>query len=267
MSISSSTRWGAVATVVAAPLLVTGLASPAAAETAVDRPAQFTSAFVVNAVPENVIGPDGTTPSGGTPGATGTFRFLINSDLDIICYDISTTGVGDDYQSAAKTATHIHETVAGSNGPPRIAFPNPGGTSDPLTSAGCFQGPFTTGLTPNGGPDTGTGFTLAQIEANPAGFSADTHTATAVPGAVRGQLVPDPAALADANAVTPPPAVTPPAATPGTSTPALPQQVPTGGVRTGEGATGSSAPVGVLGAVVAAAAAGTFALRRRQQRA
>jgi|UPI0003C7E641 hypothetical protein len=261
MSISSSTRWGAVATVVAAPLLVTGLASPAAAETAVDRPAQFTSAFVVNATPENVIGPDGTTPSGGTPGASGTFRFLINSELDIICYDISTTGVGADYQSAAKTATHIHETPAGSNGPPRIAFPNPGGTTDPLTSAGCFQGPFTTGLTPNGGPDTGTGFTLAQIEANPAGFSADTHTATAVPGAVRGQLVADPAALAAANAVTPPPAVTP------GPTPALPQQVPTGGVRTGEGATEGSAPVGVLGAVVAAAAAGAFAVRRRQQRA
>lgn len=260
MPISSSTRWGAVATVVAAPLLVTGLASPAAAETAVERPAQFTSAFIVDAVPENVVGPEGQQGVGGPEGATGTFRFLINSELEIICYDISTTGVGDDYQSAAKTATHIHETEAGSNGPPRIAFPNPAGSGDPLTSAGCFQGPFTTGLTPDGGPDTGTGFTLAQIEADPAGFSADTHTTDFVPGAVRGQLVADPAALAAANA-------TPPAATPGAPAPTLPQQVPSGGVRTGEGATGSTAPVGVLGAVVAAGAAGAFALRRRQLRA
>lgn len=36
--------------------------------------------------------------------------------------------------------------------------------------------------------DTGTGFSLKEIEANPSGFFADVHTATYVAGAVRGQL-------------------------------------------------------------------------------
>lgn len=52
-----------------------------------------------------------------------------------------------------------------------------------------MQGPFTTGLTPAGADaDSGTGFTLDQIEANPAGFAADTHTVDFSAGAVRGQL-------------------------------------------------------------------------------
>lgn len=38
------------------------------------------------------------------------------------------------------------------------------------------------------GVDTGTGFILKQIEANPAGFFTDSHTARYVPGVVRGQL-------------------------------------------------------------------------------
>lgn len=35
---------------------------------------------------------------------------------------------------------------------------------------------------------SGAGFTLAQIEANPAGFFTDSHTNLFVPGVVRGQL-------------------------------------------------------------------------------
>jgi hypothetical protein len=36
--------------------------------------------------------------------------------------------------------------------------------------------------------DTAEGFTLAQIEANPAGFFADVHTVAFPAGAIRGQI-------------------------------------------------------------------------------
>lgn len=162
-------------------------AAPAAAETEVGEPSSFTSAFTVMATPDQVVNTDSVaTP--GEPGASGVFNFRINSDLEIICYDITLSGVTGDYQSPAKTATHIHQADAGASGPPRIAFPNPvDDGSGTRTSSGCLQGPFTTGVVTNGS-DTGTGFTLAQIESNPGGFSADTHTVAYAAGAVRGQL-------------------------------------------------------------------------------
>lgn len=174
---------GAVATV---GLLA--VASPAHAETEVPEPSSFTSAFTVMATPDQVVNADGVaTP--GEEGATGTFTFRINSDLEIICYDITLNGVSGDYESPAKTATHIHQAEAGQPGPPRIAFPNPAPVGDgPRTSAGCLQGPFTTGILTDG-VDTGTGFTLSQIEDGAAGFSADSHTAVSPAGVVRGQLM------------------------------------------------------------------------------
>jgi hypothetical protein len=36
--------------------------------------------------------------------------------------------------------------------------------------------------------DTGTGFSVAQLEANPEGFFSDTHTVEFAAGAIRGQL-------------------------------------------------------------------------------
>ena len=52
-----------------------------------------------------------------------------------------------------------------------------------------MTGPFTTGAkNMSTGADQGAGFTLAQIEADPAGFYVDTHTAAYVPGGVRGQM-------------------------------------------------------------------------------
>ncbi|RMB72187.1 CHRD domain-containing protein [Rhodococcus sp. SBT000017] len=164
-------------------------AAPAGADTPVAEPDSFTSAFTAMATPDQVVNGDGVaTP--GQPGATGTFTLRINSDLDIVCYDIALDGVTGDYMSPAKTATHIHEAAAGAAGPPRLAFPNPTPIGDgPRTSSGCMQGPFTTGLTPAGADaDSGTGFTLDQIEADPAAFAADTHTVDFAAGAVRGQL-------------------------------------------------------------------------------
>merc|ERR1711964_881946 len=112
------------------------------------------------------------------------------SNTDTICYDITLTGVTGDYQSAALTATHIHQGLKGASGPPRIVFPNPGPITDGVRrSVGCLTGPFVTGIKgADNVTDTGAGFKLSQIEANPAGFFTDSHTALFVPGAVRGQL-------------------------------------------------------------------------------
>lgn len=87
----------------------------------------------------------------------------------------------------AFTATHIHEAPKGRAGPPRIAFPNPQGPDERRISTGCLTGPFKTNITANG-VDTGDGFHVRQIVANPSNFFTDTHTANFVPGAVRGQL-------------------------------------------------------------------------------
>lgn len=69
----------------------------------------------------------------------------------------------------------------------RIAFPNPVGDEQRRSSIGCLKGPFVTGVIANG-KDTGEGFTIKQIEENPAKFFADLHSSLAIPGAFRGQL-------------------------------------------------------------------------------
>ncbi|HEY1135704.1 MAG TPA: CHRD domain-containing protein [Nocardioides sp.] len=223
---------------VAAPLGLAAAVAPAAADEEVPRPASFTSAFTAMATPDTIIDPEGASVP-GEEGATGTFTFMVNSDEEIICYDITLTGVTGEYQSPARTATHIHAAPAGQGGPPRIAFPNPTGDGDTRTSSGCMQGPFTTGVEGDDGADTGTGFTLADLEADPSSFSADTHTAAFVPGAVRGQL----------------------------------QEIPVGGVDTGlggtvaESGTGGSgttlAVAGLAAAAVVAAGGGILVARRR----
>lgn len=201
-------------------MAVTAGALPAAADTEVEPPATFTSAFTAMATPDQIFNPDGENVP-GEAGATGTFTFMINSDEEIICYDITVEGVTPPYMSMARTATHIHQNDPGMPGPPRISFPDPTGDGV-LTSSGCLQGPFTTGLEGDDGVDTGEGFTLAQIEANPANFYADTHTHEYMLGAVRGQL----------------------------------SQVPVGGVETGMGGQASLDRSGVLLTGAAAALLG-----------
>lgn len=149
---------------------------------------QFTSTQLVKATPDQVV--NGTTPTGGLAGASGTYNFGLNSQTDTICYNITLYGFRGEYQSPATTATHIHEAARGASGPPRIAFPNPqplASNKDVRNSVGCLTGPFKTGVLANG-VDTGAGFKVANIEKNPAGFFADVHSSLAVPGAVRGQL-------------------------------------------------------------------------------
>ncbi|MEU6698703.1 CHRD domain-containing protein [Pseudonocardia sp. NPDC046786] len=203
-----------------------------AQETEVPEPDTFTSMYTVLATPDTIINNDGESVP-GEPGATGEFNFRINSDDEIICYDITLRGVTGEYESPAKTATHIHEANVGEPGPPRLAFPDPSGEGDTRTSSGCLQGPFTTGLEGDNGQDTATGFTLSQIEANPAGFTADTHTADYAAGTVRGQLT----------------------------------EVPMGGVETGAGGATHDAAMYAIGAAGLAAAAGAGVVLVRRSRA
>ena len=148
----------------------------------------LSTTHLVHAVPEQVV--NGTEPTGGIAGASGNFNFGINSAMNMICYNITLHNFQGDFSSPATTATHIHEAALGASGPPRIAFPNP----EPISadgvvrnSAGCLKGPFTTGVMVEG-KDSGEGFHVSQIEANPAAFMADTHSSLALAGAVRGQL-------------------------------------------------------------------------------
>jgi len=148
----------------------------------------FTSTHSIHALPENVV--DGTTPTGGIAGASGIFNYGINSHANMICYNITLHNFQGEFESPATTATHIHEAALGASGPPRISFPNPEPVDEAGTvrnSAGCLKGPFLTGVIMEE-KDTGEGFHVSQIEANPAGFMTDTHSSLALPGAVRGQL-------------------------------------------------------------------------------
>lgn len=176
----------------AAAIAVAGLlvAAQGASAQAGEKPAKprFTSTYTVHATPGMVVDNQGE-PVRGERGARGTFTFRINSDKELICYDIAFRGVTPPYQSPAKTATHIHQATAGEFGPPRLAFPDPvDDGSGVLRSSGCLRGPFTTGVNDPNGVDTGKGFSLSQIEADPRSFYADTHTAAFPSGAIRGQL-------------------------------------------------------------------------------
>ena len=122
MASTRTLRTAVVAGAVGAVVL-TG-AGTASAETEVAEPATFTSAFTAMATPDMVVNAE-SAPTPGEPGASGSFMYRINSDLEIICYDITLSGVTPPYMSPAKTATHIHEAAPGESGPPRIAFPNP----------------------------------------------------------------------------------------------------------------------------------------------
>jgi len=102
--------------------------------------------------------------------------------------NITLVNVVGDYLSPALTATHIHQAAQGQSGPPRIAFPNPVGDDVTRNSMGCIKGPFLTGVLAADGTDTGTGFTVKQIEDEPAAFFTDSHTALFPVGVVRGQL-------------------------------------------------------------------------------
>ncbi|KAK2603601.1 hypothetical protein QQS21_004182 [Conoideocrella luteorostrata] len=153
-----------------------------------ESPFKFTSTYSVHVEPKQVV--DAMNKfTGGLQGASGVFKYGINSHENVICYNLTLNGFRGEYSSPAKTATHIHEAPVGKAGPPRIAFPNPEGPVDgPRSSIGCLRGPFVTGVKAADGKDTGEGFHVSKIEKNPSAFFTDVHSSLAVPGAVRGQL-------------------------------------------------------------------------------
>lgn len=155
---------------------------------AASEPDEFTSMITAIGDPDAVVDEDGEF-IGGEPGASAVSNFRINSDEEIVCYDITLEGVTPPYESPALTATHFHEGEPGVQGPPRVVFEDPTENDDgTLTSEGCIQGPFTTGTEDDDGVDDGEGFSLSQIENNPEAFYFDAHTEEFEPGAVRGQL-------------------------------------------------------------------------------
>lgn len=159
-------------------------ASPASA---VAEPDRFTSAYTVDATPGAVYDADGEKVP-GEPGASGTATLRVNSELDVICWDVTVRGVEGPLEGDL-TGMRIREAPAGFDGPSRLAVPDPEGDTAERTGSGCAQGPFVSGVEGADGEDTGTGFTLADLEANPAAYSWDVRTADFPQGAIRGQLV------------------------------------------------------------------------------
>ncbi|KAI5853027.1 hypothetical protein DFP73DRAFT_470322, partial [Morchella snyderi] len=147
---------------------------------------RFTSTYSVIATSNQVVNATNMAVM-GEKNAVGYFNFGINSDENVICYNITLLGVTGEYQSPANTATHIHQAMSGMAGPARIAFPNPIGNGTRRNSVGCLKGPFSTGITVNGS-DTGEGFSVGQIEDNPRGFFTDVHTRNFPAGALRAQI-------------------------------------------------------------------------------
>ncbi|KAF8863538.1 hypothetical protein BDZ45DRAFT_570763, partial [Acephala macrosclerotiorum] len=147
-----------------------------------NSPFTFTSTHHVTAVGSEV------TMSLSPVALVSRNPLCINSYLNTICYNITLLNVAGTPQSPAKTAAHIHQAARGASGPPRITFPNPVGDDRRRSTAGCLTGPFTTGLNGPDGKDTGTGFTVKQIEENPAAFFTDYHSNLFSLGVVREQL-------------------------------------------------------------------------------
>ena len=104
------------------------------------------------------------------PDGTGTAAITINLgglNPGTICYDVAVAGIGP------ATAAHIHQGVAGANGPVLVTLNPPTSGS----SSNCVQDFVNAPL----------------IAANPAGFYVNIHNTEFPNGAVRGQLATGPA--------------------------------------------------------------------------
>lgn len=102
----------------------------------------------------------------GDPDGAGTARVRVLGALDQICVRLEVRGISQ------ATAAHIHRGAAGVNGPPVVNLDPPDRDGD---EDDCDQ----------------IGDALAdEIQANPAGFYINVHTADHPDGAIRGQLMP-----------------------------------------------------------------------------
>jgi hypothetical protein len=102
----------------------------------------------------------------GDPDGSGTATLLIRGTT--LCSAILVMGID------IPTEAHIHQGVAGVNGPIVIPFADAPETGDPGDTSSCVPADVTV---------------LNSISQNPAGFYVNVHTAAYPNGAVRGQLV------------------------------------------------------------------------------
>ena len=107
----------------------------------------------------------------GDPNGRGeAYVFGIDGDPTTLCYILTVDKI------APATAAHIHEAVAGENGPVvvTLAAPADGNAADCLTEG--ESGKFAEGQT------------VADILANPQNYYVNVHNAEYPGGAIRGQL-------------------------------------------------------------------------------
>lgn len=102
-------------------------------------------------------------PGPGDMDGSGTAEVTVVDAVDNVCYEINVAGI------SPATAAHIHRGATGIAGPPVVTLEAP---TDGETQ-GCMQAPEAI---------------ADEIEANPAGFYVNVHTADFPNGAVRGQL-------------------------------------------------------------------------------
>lgn len=100
----------------------------------------------------------------GDPDGTGTARVTVNPGKNLVCWDITVANID------GATRGHIHEAVAGTNGPIVVEFFEGGNTQ----LQGCTS------------PKAGT--TAREILKDPASYYVNIHNTAYPAGAVRGQL-------------------------------------------------------------------------------
>lgn len=140
-----------------APAVLTAVAALALAgcETVAESVDETYSAALTGA--EEIPGP-------GDPDGSGNAEVTIVDAVDNVCYEINdVTGI------SPATAAHIHRGAPGVAGPPVVTLQAPTDGE----SQGCIQAPEAI---------------ADEIEANPAGFYINVHTADFPNGAIRGQL-------------------------------------------------------------------------------
>lgn len=113
----------------------------------------------------NEVGTAGQAAA-GDPDGSGTASVIVRG-AGQVCFSILVERIG------TPVAAHIHEAVAGANGPVRVALVAPT-AGNPGTSAGCVSG-IAAGL-------------FTRLRNTPNLFYVNVHTAAFPNGAVRGQL-------------------------------------------------------------------------------
>jgi hypothetical protein len=103
----------------------------------------------------------------GDRNGSGTASVIFSGAAGQICFAILVANID------RPIAAHIHENVAGKNGPIVVPLTAPT-TGNPGTSSGCVSG-ISAAL-------------LGRIRSNPTGFYVNVHTTAFSGGAVRGQL-------------------------------------------------------------------------------